>query len=419
VRRHPPHHLGPAQASTRQGRIPKRAFAASSNHSNAPLGQESQSILRKKLRIFSATLTPKRPHFRFESPSLRQIDQGRIALTPHQIAQDSGRTEAPNMGLSCYKRETLNLARNCMMYNLFVAYNLTAWLGKPYEMQLGRALTYTAEPLKAKYGALDDEMCQALQSFPALFVNEKQHNAPGHIGWIAKIRHRNKEARIEYEIDQNLPAIPMDKLLELQWELDFTEWEMNTTHWALKDVDLFPVLIEAGLVTADMIAAQPTANKIRAIDPGQTAAEIEARPSVFRVPKEPKDSKLVSVMMPFSPAFSGVYAAIKKAAEAAGMTCERADNIWEENEVIQDIFSLIYRSSIVVCDFTQQNPNVFYEAGIAHTLGRSVIPISQNDNDVPFDLKHHRYLKYLNNGEGLDDLVKHLTSRLKTLSGRL
>jgi hypothetical protein len=73
----------------------------------------------------------------------------------------------------------------------------------------------------------------------------------------------------------------------------------------------------------------------------------------------------------------------------------RADDIWDENEILQDIFSLIYRSSIVVCDFTQQNPNVFYEAGIAHTLGRSVVPISQNEHDVPFDLKHHRYLKYV------------------------
>jgi hypothetical protein len=47
VRHHPPHHLSPAQANTRQGRPPKRALAAPSHHSNAPFGQESQSILSK------------------------------------------------------------------------------------------------------------------------------------------------------------------------------------------------------------------------------------------------------------------------------------------------------------------------------------------------------------------------------------
>jgi hypothetical protein len=305
------------------------------------------------------------------------------------------------------------------MYNLFVAYTPTAWLGKPYDMPLARALTYTADPLKAKYGTFNEETIQALQSYPALFLNEKQHGLPAHIGWITRIRHRGKEVRIEYEFESNLPPIPMDRLLQLEWELDFTEWELNTTHWALKDVDLFPVLMEAGVLDADAIGAQPAGSKIKTIGLEQLAPEIEARPSVFRLPTEPRDSRLVSVMMPFSPQFENVYDAIKTAAAAAGMSCERADNIWEANEVIQDVFSLIYRCRIVVCDFTQQNPNVFYEAGIAHTLGRSVVPLSQNEHDVPFDLKHHRYLRYLNNGEGLTDLVNRLTPRLKTLSRHL
>ena len=123
--------------------------------------------------------------------------------------------------------------------------------------------------------------------------------------------------------------------------------------------------------------------------------------------------------MPFGPAFDNFYAAIRYSAQSAGMTCQRADQIWEADEVIQDIFSLIYRSGIVICDFTGKNPNVFYEAGIAHTLGRSVVPIAQSEHDVPFDLKHRRYLKYLNNDEGLRDLVARLTPRLLTLSHQL
>ena len=56
VRRHPPHHLSPAQASTRQGKSPKRALAAPSHHSNAPFGQESQSILSKLVAHFPQSL---------------------------------------------------------------------------------------------------------------------------------------------------------------------------------------------------------------------------------------------------------------------------------------------------------------------------------------------------------------------------
>jgi hypothetical protein len=105
-------------------------------------------------------------------------------------------------------------------------------------------------------------------------------------------------------------------------------------------------------------------------------------------------------------------------ASLVGLRCQRADDIWEEDEVIQDIFSLIYRSAIVVCDFTAQNPNVFYEAGIAHTLGRPVVPIAQHQNDVPFDLRHYRFIPYLDNGEGRAALTDHIARRLRTLRRR-
>ena len=139
------------------------------------------------------------------------------------------------------------------------------------------------------------------------------------------------------------------------------------------------------------------------------------QPSVFTVPSEAPDANLVSAMMPFSGAFNAVYSSIQQASVQSGMYCERADNIWKESAVIQDIFGLIFRSFIVVCDFTGKNPNDFYEAGIAHTLGKHVIPITQTADDIPFDLRHHRYLHYLNNGEGLGSLQQKLAERLRIL----
>ena len=142
-------------------------------------------------------------------------------------------------------------------------------------------------------------------------------------------------------------------------------------------------------------------------------------PSIFDVPTEPVDSKLISVMMPFQSDMTPVYKAIKKASKASGFSCKRADDIWKHSTVIQDVFSLIFQSNIVVCDFTGKNPNVFYEAGIAHTLGKFVVPITQSEHDIPFDLKHHRYAKYFNNSEGLLKLEEDLTDRFTTLAGML
>jgi hypothetical protein len=66
---------------------------------------------------------------------------------------------------------------------------------------------------------------------------------------------------------------------------------------------------------------------------------------------------------------------------------------------------------------TGRNPNVFYEIGIAHTLGREVILITQNAEDIPFDLRHLRYVRYLNNAEGRQALFDALEKRLTSLIG--
>ncbi|RYZ69557.1 MAG: hypothetical protein EOP09_07475 [Proteobacteria bacterium] len=143
---------------------------------------------------------------------------------------------------------------------------------------------------------------------------------------------------------------------------------------------------------------------------------LDVSPTVFRRPKVSMEARYASVMMPFSTDLNPVYRTIKAAARDADFALGRADNIWEDQVVIEDVFSMIYRSRVVVCDFTGRNPNVFYEAGIAHTLGRDVIPIVQNKEDIPFDIRHHRYLEYKNTRSGLKVLKNRLSERFRTLS---
>ena len=142
--------------------------------------------------------------------------------------------------------------------------------------------------------------------------------------------------------------------------------------------------------------------------------KITFAPNVFSIPDGEVEDDLVAVMMPFA-GFDGVYSAIKSACVDARLRCLRADDIWDHSAIIQDIFSLIYRAKIVVVDFSHKNPNVMYETGIAHTLGKTVVPIAQNIHDIPSDMVHHRALIYLNNGEGLKTLASQLTNKLRTI----
>lgn len=145
---------------------------------------------------------------------------------------------------------------------------------------------------------------------------------------------------------------------------------------------------------------------------------ITFKPSVFQVPNKQQNSRLISVMMPFNGAFIGTYDAIERVTDYMKLECVRADSIWDNSTFIQDIFDIIYCAHAVVVDFTGRNPNVMYETGIAHTLGKTVIPITQSIDDIPSDLGHHRALKYLPNEEGYRDLSNELHKRLKTIFGQ-
>lgn len=135
-------------------------------------------------------------------------------------------------------------------------------------------------------------------------------------------------------------------------------------------------------------------------------------PDVFQIPDKAVESNVLSVMMPFEGRFAGTYNAIRNVCSRLGIECRRADDIWDNSILIQDVFDLIFTARAVLTDFTDRNPNVFYETGVAHTLGKLVIPITQSVADIPFDLRHHRALTYLPNAEGLLKLEADLEKKL-------
>lgn len=101
------------------------------------------------------------------------------------------------------------------------------------------------------------------------------------------------------------------------------------------------------------------------------------------------------VIMPFSPAFEPVYSLfIREALTEAGFDVFRADDIRSQRNILTDIVESIATSDLVVADLTDENPNVFYELGVAHALQKPVLLLTQSIDDVPFDLRSYRLLSY-------------------------
>lgn len=99
--------------------------------------------------------------------------------------------------------------------------------------------------------------------------------------------------------------------------------------------------------------------------------------------------------MPFETKLSAVYEDhLKSVARELSVTIARADDFFTNHDVITDIWSAIVASKILVADCTGRNPNVFYEIGLAHAIGKPVVLITQQSEDIPFDLRHRRYITY-------------------------
>lgn len=101
------------------------------------------------------------------------------------------------------------------------------------------------------------------------------------------------------------------------------------------------------------------------------------------------------VLMPFSPELNRDYREIfRPALEHAKYTVHRADDLFTPRPIILDIQQSITEANLILCEMTGRNPNVFYELGLAHALGKPAILLSRREEDIPFDLRHIRVIIY-------------------------
>lgn len=276
------------------------------------------------------------------------------------------------------------------MFNLLV-FNVD-WKSGKVRIPVARMFEYTDEHITQQFQHEKSLQLDHLISLPCLFCEEGTGNEIARVGQITQARPSGLQLSLEISFDTDVPPLRNSMLYANHVELGMPHtFELSRNHWAVKEVDLYRFLL-------------------RIVRPRRQ------HPTVFQIPEhESIGHTLASAMMPFGAELNAVYESIRQAVGNVGLECKRADDFWEHAAIIQDVVSLIDRSRIVICDCTGRNPNVFYEAGIAHTLGRDVILITQNEHDIPFDLRHLRYIRYLNNAEGRAALTQALEARMQTL----
>jgi len=95
------------------------------------------------------------------------------------------------------------------------------------------------------------------------------------------------------------------------------------------------------------------------------------------------------------------------------MDIGRADDFFGARSIMSDVWLAINDAQLIIADCTGRNPNVFYEIGIAHTIGKPTILLTQTLDDIPFDLQHLRCIVYDYTPRGMKQFNEELTQTLQ------
>lgn len=119
-----------------------------------------------------------------------------------------------------------------------------------------------------------------------------------------------------------------------------------------------------------------------------------------------KDTKITKkrptsfvIMKLDEPYFDELYKKIIKPVaenQDVGLHAYRADEVYKPGVILKDIVRGITESEVIIAEITSLNPNVFYELGYSHCLGKDkqTILLAEEGTKLPFDISGYRCIFY-------------------------
>lgn len=131
------------------------------------------------------------------------------------------------------------------------------------------------------------------------------------------------------------------------------------------------------------------------------------------------------IVMPFAKEYDSLYASIVQAITTHQLHPHRLDITRPGVNFIEDIVRATRSARLVVAvcspepDTGKPNPNVMYELGMAHALGKPTIILTTDLEKLPADLRTHYALQYDPAGVGTAGFIRYIKGNIDDLFIRL
>ena len=115
-------------------------------------------------------------------------------------------------------------------------------------------------------------------------------------------------------------------------------------------------------------------------------------------PDELKVRENVALFLtPFTPLGDRAFRVCQYTLNQLGIVLQMTDNVVNKDDILMNIVTKILEASFLIVNIDGRNPNVYYELGIAHALGKPTILISESSKpeaEHGFDVRQKNMILY-------------------------